>query len=118
MTFYSDMADTALELLDEFGTTVTLQRTTGNLIDPVSGDEITGVDASVTTTGILTQYDESQIDGVRIMRGDRKLVLSDEQTPLPTDRVLIGGVPWAIVAITTVKPDDATVVVHHVQVRR
>ena len=118
MAFYDDMAATALELLTEFGVTITLPRTTGGSIDPVTGSVIAGTDASVTTTGLIKPYPDNLIDGTRIMQGDRELVLSNEQDPLPTDTPTIGGENWSIVSIKTIKPDDATPVVYFCQVRR
>jgi hypothetical protein len=118
MTFYADMAATALALLAEFGTTVTLPRTTGGSTDPVTGEVITGTDATVTTTGLIKPYPDRMIDGTRILQGDRELVLSNEQEPLPTDHPTIGGENWAIVGIRTVKPDGATPVVYFLQVRK
>lgn len=118
MAFYDDMAATALELLQEFGTTVTLPRTTGGSTDPITGEVTAGTDASVTTTGLIKPYPDRMIDGTRILQGDRELVLSNEHQPLPTDHPTIGGENWAIVGIKTVKPDGATPVVYFCQVRR
>jgi len=117
-TFYIGMAATAKSLLARYGTTVTLHRVTGETFDPVTGATVAGSDASVTTTGVLLKYAENAIDGVSIMAGDRKLVLSNEQEPLPSDNPVIGGENWSIVSIDPVKPDDATPVVYFVQVRR
>lgn len=118
MAFYDDMAATALELLTEFGSAVTLPRTTGGSIDPVTGAVVSGSDATVTTTGMIKPYPDHLIDGTRIMRGDREMVLSNEREPLPTDTPTINGENWSIVGIKTVKPDDATPVVYFCQVRR
>lgn len=118
MSFYSDMAATALELLTEFGAAVTLPRTTGGSIDPIDGYTVAGSDASVTTTGLLLPYKDSMIDGTRILSGDKELVLSNEQAPLPSDKPTIGGENWSIVSIKTIKPDAATPVVYFCQLRR
>ena len=116
--FYADMAATALELLTEFGKTVTLVRVTGDSYDPVDGSDVAGSDASVTTTGLIKPYNDSLIDGTRILSGDKELVLSNEQVPTQTDKVTIDGENWAIVNIKTIKPDDATSVVYFCQVRK
>jgi hypothetical protein len=89
--FYDDMAATALELLAEFGQSVTLSRTTGGSIDPVTGAVTAGTDASVITTGLIKPYPDKMIDGTRILASDRELVLSNEQVPLSTDKPVIGG---------------------------
>ena len=118
MSFYSDMAATALELLTEFGASVTLPRTTGGSIDPIDGYTVAGSDASVTTTGLLLPYKDSMIDGTRILSGDKELVLSNEQVPLPSDKPTIDGENWSIVSIKTIKPDALTPVVYFCQVRK
>lgn len=104
MSFYQDMADVALELLDEFGAAVTLQRTTGASVDPVTGEITSGTDASVVTTGLIKPYPDRMIDGTRILQGDRELVLSDEQTPVASDKIVVGGENWSIVNIKTISP--------------
>lgn len=116
--FYTKMAATALRLLTKFGKTVTLVRVTGDSYDPITGAAVDGTDAPVTTTGLIKPYPDKMIDGTRILSGDRELVLSNEQEPLPTDKVVVGGENWAIVDIKTVKPDDATPVVWFCQVRQ
>ena len=115
--FYTEMAETALELLTEFGKTVTLVRVTGDTFDPVTGAAVAGSDASVTTTGLIKPYNDSLIDGTRILSGDKELVLSNEQVPTQTDKVTIDGENWAIVNIKSIKPDDATPVVYFCQCR-
>jgi len=117
MSFYDDMAAVALELLDEFGQAVTLPRTTGGSVDPITGIVTPGTDASVVTTGLLKPYPDAMIDGARILSSDRELVLSDEQVVNPTDKPLIDGEEWSIVNIKTINP-AGTVVCYFVQVRR
>jgi len=117
MSFYDDMAAVALELLDEFGQAITLPRTTGGSVDPITGIVTPGTDASVVTTGLLKPYPDAMIDGARILSSDRELVLSDEQVVNPTDKPLIDGEEWSIVNIKTINP-AGTVVCYFVQVRR
>ena len=117
MSFYDDMAATALELLNEFGQSVTLSRITGASVNPVTGVIVSGTDTSVTTTGLIKPYPDSMVDDTRILDGDREFVLSNEQTPQPTDKIVIGSEEWAIVNIKTINP-AGTVVCFFVQVRR
>lgn len=118
MTFdYDSMASTALALLENFGFDITLTRTTGASVDPVTGVETPGTDASVPTTGLIKPYPDRMIDGKRILASDRQLILSNEQEPLPADKPLVNGENWSIVDIITVSP-AGTVVVYMVQVRR
>jgi len=114
---YSKSAQTALKLLTRFGGEITLSRKTGDSVDPITGVVAAGTDTSVTTTGLLKPYSDKMIDGTRILTGDKELVLSNEQTPLPSDKPIIDGEEWSIVAIKTIKPFD-TVVVFFCQVRK
>jgi len=114
---YSKSAQTALKLLTRFGGEITLSRTTGDSIDPITGVVAAGTNTSVTTTGLLKKYPDKMIDGARILSGDRELVLSNEQTPQPTDKPVIAGEEWSIEAIETVKPFDV-VIVYFVHVRK
>ena len=115
--FYTKMAATALKLLTKFGATVALVRETGALLDPITGAETSGVDASTTTTGLLVPYPDKMIDGTRILDSDRMLIASGETVILPTDKPTIGGENWAIISIKTIKPTTVAVV-YFVQVRR
>lgn len=117
MSFYSDMAATALELLAEFGTSITLKRSTGSSIDPTTGATTAGTDTSVITTGMLKKYPDSMIDGTRIQSGDKELILSSEQVPTTTDKPLIDGENWTVVKIDTVSPAGIPLV-YFCQVRR
>jgi hypothetical protein len=118
VSIYDKQANTALKLLSKFGTDITLKRTTGDSVDPVTGTITAGTDASVPTTGLLRPYPDHVIDGKRIMSGDRELILSYEQMPLPSDRVVIDGEEWSIIGMKAIKPDLVAAVVYFVQVRR
>ena len=117
MSFYDDMASTALELLREFGQPVTLTRRIGNSIDPITGTVTAGTDASVVTTGLLKPYPDSLVDDSRVMQGDKELVLSNQYIPTMTDKPRINGEDWTIVNIKTINP-SGTPVCYFVQVRR
>ena len=114
---YDKTAATALKLLTRFGQTVTFVRVTGGSINPITGAEIAGTDACVTTTGLLRKYPDKMIDGTRILSGDRELILSNEQEPLPSDKPTINGEDWSIESIDTLSP-AGTVVIYTVQVRK
>lgn len=111
------MSATALGLLTKFGQSITLSRETGGSIDPVTGAVTPGADASVTTTGILLKYPDMMIDGTRILDSDRRLLISNEQIPQPSDKPLIDSQEWAIVNIETLSP-AGTDVIYELQVRR
>ena len=117
-TFYGEMADMATELFTEFGAQFTITRTTGESTDPVTFVVTPGSDTTYTPYGIIKPYPLDKIDGTLIKAEDRMLILDDTIEPLLTDVVTTDSESWNIVSITTIKPDDATSVVHFVQVRK
>lgn len=117
--FYSKLAATATRLIKKFGAPVTLPRETGGSSDPVTGEETAGVDATVTTTGVMLNYDAKLIDGVNILASDRVLVLTNEQEITIDDTPIFGSEsdPWTIVGINEKSP-VGTALVYFVQVRK
>ena len=112
MTFYTEMAGVAVELLTEFGQAATLTRTTGKVIDPVTGAITPGTSNDQATIGVIKPYAKNLIDGTLIQVGDKEVVLSPTIPPLTSDT--INGMQ--IVNITEVNP-AGTVLVYKVQVR-
>lgn len=114
---YTVPAATALRLLAKFGKTISLSRTTGETELPISGNILGGSDASVDITGALFDYADRLIDGTKIKQGDRRLIMSNEQTVTMTDKPIIDGVKKDIVNLIRISPDDTTVVAYIAQVR-
>jgi hypothetical protein len=112
MTFYSDMAEVSVELLTEFGQTITLERTTGKSTDPVTGIITGGTPDNQETVGVIKPYKQSLIDGTVIKAGDKEAILSPEVEPLMTDT--INGMQ--IVNIDEINP-AGTVLAYKLQVR-
>lgn len=115
---YTAIGQKVITALVKAGNPVTLPRTTGGEVHPVTGFVIAGTDSTVITKGVLRNYADGMVDGTRIMSGDRELVLSNEQAVTPSDKPIIGGEQWTIVNLKTVKPDGVTVLVYIAQVRR
>lgn len=116
-SFYASMAATSLRLLQKFGQSIVLARTTGEEIDPITGAVTAGTDASVTTTGVLLKYPDSMIDGTRILSSDRRMIISNEQVPQPSDKPTLNNQEWSIIGIETLSP-AGTDVIYELQVRR
>ena len=117
MTFYTDMAAVANDLLAEFGAPVILLRTTPGTFDPVTETETGATTAELTTTGIQKSYKAELIDGTRIKHGDKLYVLDDTQVPDLTDKLNVGSEYWSIVNIDEKNP-AGTALVYLVQVRK
>lgn len=116
MTFYDDMAATALELLAEFGAPQTIQRVTTGAYDPATGSASVST-SNLITTGLARSYKAHMIDGTRIKAGDKEMVLSNEQAPQLPDKILVGAEPWSIVNIDEISP-AGTVIAYRVQIRK
>jgi hypothetical protein len=136
MTFYADMADTATDLLTEFGQEVTITRPSLNF-DPVTNKPTSGGTVNNTTVGLFTNIDRSLVDGTRIQDTERVMVIDASFAPRMGDLVDVYGavaaesvgaapgiilsagqaVAWTIVAIREINP-AGTPVCYFVQVRR
>jgi hypothetical protein len=89
----------------------------GNLIDATlikvvvgarTGGNLAGGKAAVETSyaakGIISSYQDNQIDGTIIKKGDRRVLLmgrsiASDQVPEPNDKVTIEGRTYQIVAV-------------------
>lgn len=112
--FYDDMAQIAIDLLNEFGAPITFTRVTGELKNPVTGVITT---AGTTTThspnGVIVPIKASLIDGTRIKAGDKVCIIDGSFEPLMSDK--IAG--WSIQEIESKKPTDK-LLVSFVRVRK
>ena len=67
---YSELASVAAELLGDFGQTITLSRETGGSPNPVTGETIGGSITSWPGSGVVLDYNTSEIDGVQVQADD------------------------------------------------
>lgn len=118
MTLYSDLAATAVELLAEFGAPVTLVRVTPGAYDPETGTS-TQTTTSHAGTGVKLDYQQDEIDGTLIRRGDQRVYMAPDLavTPRTGDTLTIGGESWQVIESRPLAPAGA-VVLHDVQVRK
>lgn len=114
--FYERMAAAASRLIEQFGQQVNLSRTTGRVINPVTGAVTPGVTEVFTPKGIFKSYPDNLIDGTRIKAGDRLVVLDSQVEPQMTDKIEAQGTLWPIQEIITANP-AGTPIVYMVRVR-
>lgn len=113
---YDEMADMATELLSEFGTSASLIRQTVTRTDqrPIT------TNATYPITCVVCSYKKTEIDGERIMVGDKKIVISVDGlsiTPKPDDQILFtSGLTFKIIESDPIKPAD-TLICHILQAR-
>ncbi len=119
MTFYSDMADTADELITEFGQSVTLKVSAGAAYDPETGSSV------VTYTdqaghGCVVDFDKKLIDGTKVRIGDKLVLLSPLgiSEPKDGDQMVIGAETWQLVPPVTVTAPAGVAVLYEIQVRK
>lgn len=115
--FYSRMAKTAGRLIDRFGMPITVTRTVGGSINPITGVVTPGQTQTFTPMGVFQRVPEDLVDGSRILASDRLLLLDDTVAVQMTDRISVGAQQWPIEEITIVQP-AAIPVVYVVRVRK
>ena len=93
-----------------------LERRTGSTEDPDTGIVTPGFAGELWINGALTGYRETEIDGNRIIKGDKKAVIDNLVKPLPSDVFIAGGDRFAIVSIEPVN-HAGVVQVYHCQLR-
>ena len=91
-----DLHNTASRLLGKLAANkasayLQLERQTGAVQDPNTGLWTDGTKTLLPLDGALTGYADKEIDGTRIMRGDKRLVCAFDVPPLATDVVIVGG---------------------------
>ncbi len=105
MTFYSDLAASALALLEEYGQTVTLSRTVRGAYDPATGAPAAGTTTTYTGTAAVFDYDQ-----VAYLATDGVVL------PLSGDTMTAGGVVYTVIRATQVNP-AGTAVLYNVQLQ-
>lgn len=73
---YTEIAADADELLAEFGAPATLKRVTAGGYDPATGDTTSASSAEWISVGVKLDYEQKQVDGTLIRRGDQRILLS------------------------------------------
>ena len=91
-----DLHNTASRLLGKLAANkasayLQLERQAGAVQDPNTGLWTDGTKTLIPRDGARTGYADKEIDGTRIMRGDKKLVCAFDVQPLATDVVIVGG---------------------------
>lgn len=115
--FYEELAETAHEIIEEFGMPIPLKRTTGASNNPVEGTNTPGTTQNFEPKGFALNYKNSLIDGTRIQSGDKLLLLDNSVEPKMADRFTFDGAAWKPIDIIKKAPAGIPIV-YFVQVRR
>ncbi len=116
MTYdYTEDAETAAELLEEFGQPITLTSKTSGAYSVSTGT------AAVTTStqpvsAVVLDYGSHDIDGTLIKAGDKRLLMAPQTTagydltaPAVDDTVTVGSTVYTIKGIKTLSPAGTVV---------
>jgi hypothetical protein len=108
MSFYSELADTANEMLAEFGQDVVVTTFEEAQPDPATGI-VSQPSSSYTTKGVLLDYDyrnfgDTQQTYQQVSTSDKRLLLNATGVLKNGDQVLVGGVVYRANVIKTVNP--------------
>lgn len=121
MSFYGGLANTADNLIKRFGQTVTLHQ---SVPGAYSHGQSTNTITDHIGVGVVSNYNQKEIDGTRIQFGDVKLLLSafasdGSAMPQPTsaDTLTANGVTYGVVSPIMPTNPAGTVVMYEVQLR-
>lgn len=127
MAFYDEMADMALEMLAEFGRTISLSRTVGGDYDPdtgTSGGTTETQDATVVilpaSNGTVQAFDIRYENGTLIEQNLRALTIAAKDlawVPVAGDKATFDGSDWTFIGCTPVNP-AGTPIVYKAAVKR
>lgn len=111
------MSATATKLIKRFGQAAILRQTVeGEGGDPWEPPVTTEVDHAVTVA--VTDYTIEQRANLAISESDLRVFMAvSDAAPVNTDTLVIGGVDYVVVSVSTLGPDGVTIC-HDVQVRR
>ena len=111
---YTASAETARRMLEQFGQTVTLSRTSDAAYDPITGEYTGGGTVTTTAHGVLLPVGDEAgntlSDGGVVRADDRKFIIdaSAEPDALSTLTDAGGGV-WNIVNVVSLAPAGVNV---------
>lgn len=118
MSFYSGLAATAAKLLAEKGQTISFSRQTGGSFDPALGAESGASTTTFTGNGAAFGYNNAEIDGTVVQRGDVRLIVESTATvPEQDDECTVDSVVYRVMAVEPISPAGITVI-NKVQLRK
>lgn len=116
--FYTEMAEVAVELIEEFGAPVKLNRVMSEEYDPVTGETVAGSDDSKNTMGLLVSFPTELIDGTRILATDKRLIIDGSVEPLMSDIPEMFGEKLGTIVHIDKKSPAGFPLVYFLQVRK
>lgn len=111
MTFYTGLQSTAASLLTSYGRSLTFTRTTPGAYNPATGTTGAGTATEYTGYGAVLEYRNREVDGERILQGDRKIILQNVSTePNINDVVPIDSESYTVLGVMSLNPAGTNVI--------
>jgi len=107
MTLATPLRKVATKLMSKFGGDVTLRTVTPGIYNPTTGTASEAT-SDVTIKGVLEDVNAREV-GDLIQAGDRRLTIAAADVsavPTTADRVVISGVTYQVIRITTIEQDN------------
>ena len=112
------MAATAEALINHFGAVTTIARTAGATFNPSTGGYTGGSVETLTGKGVRMQFDNSELDGEIVKRGDFRLLFgASPGAPQVDDTVTFSGNDYRVMQVLTTSP-AGTAVMYDIHCRR
>ncbi len=122
---YSDLAATAVRLIERFGKEVTIQRADDNTVDPAQPWKVTGSTPGATNTllAAIVGIKQEDIDGTILKSGDQMALvagpsLSSFQDVQTGDFITIDGLQYIVVRDPELIRPGNTTLLYKFPVRR
>ena len=111
MSFYGNMAATALRLLTSFGQAVVFTRPTGDTFDPPTGSYSGGTTTTITGVGSAFDYEKGEIDGTIVQKGDIRLIFeASTVAPAQNDNCAIDSINYRVMSVEPLSPGGTNVI--------
>lgn len=121
MAFYDEMAVMALEMITEFGQSVTISKTELGEYDPEIGGPAPGATVEQIAQGILLDFTGQELQNNSLIKqGDKKLKIAAHGlawVPSLLDKLVAQGRTWSIVPPLKEVNPAGTPILYELQVR-
>ena len=110
MTFYSESADLSLELLTEFGQTITRRVVTAGVYDPTT-QTVINTNADTSRKGAIFDFGrgETTSRGNLIQGTDKRLLMDATGLAAMTDIYIIDSITYTVVSVGEINPAGTSV---------
>ena len=117
MSFYTDAAADAKELLAEFGQAATWSHDNGDSVfDPILGTYTGGTTTAYAANGVLLDFETSRVNGSSILTTDKMFLMEVGAKPETGDVITVNSVAYQVMKPLELNP-AGTPVLYEVQLR-